>query len=178
MNIISAKGNNIRGFTLLELMMVLAIAAILVGWGFPSLIQSIKNNAVASQSMSLMAMLNFTKSEAIRRNTDVTIVLNARAGGWDAYVDDPNNETDVEGCIPGQLRCTENEGALLTAATTEVTFNNRGYIRGIDDPWAPETIFLQHEQCAGLNQRTRIDITPTGQISSCSLACGSTAACP
>jgi hypothetical protein len=62
--------------------------------------------------------------------------------------------------------------------TFELTFNNRGYIRGIDDAWVPETLFLQHENCSGSNQRRRIDITPTGQVSSCSLPCDSTAVCP
>ena len=172
------KRGHSRGFTLLELVIVLTIAAILVGWGFPSLVQSIQNNAVSSQSMSMMAMLNFTKSESIRRNTDVTVVFNDRTDGWDAFVDDPNDETEVEGCEAGQLRCTSNEGALLTLATNSITFNNRGYIRGLEEAWAPETIYLQHEQCVGNNQRVRIDITPTGQISSCKLACDSTATCP
>jgi len=136
----------------------------------------------------------------------VDIVFTMHDGGWDAVVEDPNNEVEVAGCVLGQLRCTSNTGAALTipaaddeepsseslssgteaveseeeeegGATFEMTFNNRGYIRGSDDVWTPETLFLQHEQCSGQNQRTRIDITPTGQISSCNLACNSTAAC-
>jgi hypothetical protein len=141
------------------------------------------------------------------------------ADGWDAIVEDPTNEADIQGCVFGQLRCTSNTGALLSvpsldeeeeAASTppsmsmmaptpgpiepdpievepepvdigvtfELSFNNRGYIRGIDDAWVPETLFLQHENCSGSNQRRRIDITPTGQVSSCSLPCDSTAVCP
>lgn len=166
------------GFTLMELVIVLTIAAVLVAWSFPSLIQSIHNNQVASQNVALVALLNFAKSEAIRRNTPVTIVFDAHAGGWDAFVEDPNNEVEVEGCVPGQLRCTSNMGALLTIGTTELTFNNRGYIRGAEDAWEPETVFLQHESCSGQNQRQRIDLTPTGQISGCRLPCNSFAACP
>ncbi len=190
-----------RGFTLLELAVVLTVGAALLVWGMPSIVTSIRNNDVAAQSVSLLALLNFTKSEAIRRGTGVDLVLTMTGDGWDAVVEDPNNETAVPGCVPGQLRCTSQRGALLSIPSAQpsaegplseslsesqepapvvftITFNNRGYIRGTDDPWTPQTIFLQHEQCAGLNQRTRIDITPTGQISSCSLACGSTAACP
>lgn len=193
-----------RGYTLLEVVFVLALAAILALWGMPSIIQSLQNNQVASQSVSLLAMLNFTKSEAIRRNTSVSIVMTLHDDGWDAVVEDPNNEAEIEGCVLGQLRCTSNEGAVLTipslgldapeesiststeaavepepepAVTFELVFNNRGYIRGSDDAWAPETIFLQHESCSGQNQRRRVDITPTGQVSSCSLACDSTAHC-
>lgn len=204
-----AEGNtpirSSRGYTLLEVVFVLAIAAVLALWGMPSIIQSLQNNQVASQSVSLLAMLNFTKSEAIRRNTSVTIAMTLHDDGWDAVVEDPNNEAEIEGCVVGQLRCTSNEGAVLTipslgldapaksvststeaavepepepAVTFELSFNNRGYIRGSDDAWAPETIFLQHESCSGPNQRRRVDITPTGQVSSCSLPCDSVRTCP
>ncbi|MDX1554598.1 MAG: GspH/FimT family pseudopilin [Xanthomonadales bacterium] len=224
-----------RGYTLLEVIMVLTVSAALLMLSVPSIVTSIRNNDVASQSVSLLAMLNFTKSEAIRRNTVVNMVLTMTDDGWEAVVEDPNNESEIEGCDPGELRCTTQHGAVLTIAVADpdsegaekvaksgmeappapepepeplpepepepepqpdpdpepepepepevsstftVTFNNRGYIRGSDDAWLPETMFLQHELCAGNNQRVRIDITPTGQISSCNLACDSTAACP
>lgn len=193
------------GYTLLEVVFVVSIATALLMWGMPSVVQSIRNNQVASQTVSLLAMLNFTKSESVRRNTGVDIVFTMYNGGWDAVVEDPNHEVEVAGCVLGQLRCTSNTGAALSipaddeepaaeslssgteavepgeeeavGVTFEMTFNNRGYIRDRDDVWTPQTIFLQHDQCSGQNQRTRIDITPTGQISSCSLACNSTAAC-
>ena len=39
-----------QGFTLLELMITLAVMAILVSWGFPSLTESIKNNRTTAQN--------------------------------------------------------------------------------------------------------------------------------
>jgi len=167
-----------RGFTLLEVVIVIALAAIILAAALPSLAESIRNNAVASQNMSLIAMLNFSRSEAIRRSTEVTMVLTAGGDGWEAIVEDPNNEVDVEGCVPGQLRCTRQTDVLLTIDSATLTFNNRGYIRGSDDTWESETLYLQHENCSGQNQRRRIDITPTGQVSSCALPCDSTRVCP
>lgn len=175
---IRTRAHSIRGFTLIEIVFVLLLSAILVAWAFPSLLTSIHNNQVASQNASLVALLNFTRAESIRRNQSVTIVLTAQDGGWDAVVEDPNNEVEVEGCVPGQLRCISNTGVLLAADTGEVTFNNRGYIRDSEEAWTPETLFLQHQHCEGGNQRTRIDITPTGQVSSCRLPCGSSDECP
>jgi len=167
-----------RGFTLLELMIVLAVIAVLLSWGMPSLTQSIRNNQVLAQGNELIAMLHFTKGEALRRNTDVPMLLDSNAGGWGAIVEDPAELADVEGCVPGQLRCSSHTSVLLDADVTAITFNNRGYIRDADDVWNPETVFLQHASCSGNNQRRRIDITATGQVSSCSLDCDSTAACP
>ncbi len=166
-----------RGFTLLELIVVLSVLAILLSWGIPSLQQSIRNNVVLAQGNELIAMLHFAKSEALRRNTDVTVELNSAADSWSAFIDDPEDAADVEGCVPGQLRCVSHSGATL-ASGAGLVFNNRGYIRAEDDAWTPETLYVQHLQCVGNSQRRRIDITPTGQISSCSLPCDSEAVCP
>lgn len=171
-------GKSYKGFTFLELMTVMAVIAILLSWGLPSVTQSIRNNTVLAQSNELIAMLHFAKGEALRRNTDVPMLLGAGANGWSAIVEDPAEEADIEGCVPGQLRCSNHTNVLLESAVTVVTYNNRGYIRDVDDVvWTPETLYLQHAQCEGNNQRRRIDITATGQISSCSLPCDSTATC-
>lgn len=162
---------------MLELMIVLAVIAVLLGWSMPSLTQSIRNNQVLAQGNELIAMLHFTKGEALRRNTDVRMILDSEAGGWSVFVDDPNELTDVEGCEPGQLRCSSHTGVLLSADVTEIAFNNRGYIRDADEIWNPETIFLKHADCSGNNQHRRIDITATGQVSSCALGCEDTE-CP
>ena len=188
MNMRSAKSTSRnQGFTLFELFIVLLIAAVLVAWGFPSLTQSIRNNQVASQNMSLMAMLNLTKSEAVRRNTLVNMEVTSTGSSWEAIVEDPTNEAEVEGCAIGQLRCSTNSGVSIVMCdedgdcsnSFDLAFNNRGYLNPGDPVvWEAKTIFLQHENCSGQNQRRRVDVLPTGQISACSLACNSTAACP
>jgi type IV fimbrial biogenesis protein FimT len=172
-----SNARNASGFTLLELIIVLAVMAILVSWGFPSLTESMKNNRMIAQNNEMIAMLQYARSEAIRRNTSVEVHLSADGNEWDAYIEDPEHMADVEGCSLGQLRCAENERVTMTNNPAVITFNNRGYIRDFGEAWTPETLYLQHESCNGANQRRRIDIMPTGQISSCSLACGSTAGC-
>jgi type IV fimbrial biogenesis protein FimT len=176
-----SNSRNMRGFTLLELIIVLAVMAILVAWGFPSLDESIKNNRMVAQNNEMIAMLQYARSEAIRRNTSVEVHLGADGTEWEAYIKDPDFLADVEGCNLGQLRCAENSKVTmnydLDLGTDVITFNNRGYIRNLDDPWTSESLFLEHESCSGNTQRRRIDIMPTGQISSCSLACGSEAQC-
>ena len=172
------KNFNQQGFTLIELMITIAILAILLGLGTPSLQTMIHNNQVAAQNNELMGLINFAKSESVRRNTDVTMLLTNGSTGWSAIVEDPTNTADIEGCVVGQLRCANNTRVGMTAGETTLVFNNRGYIRDADDAWAAMTIYLQHENCSGTNQRRRIDVTATGQVSSCALACDSTNACP
>ena len=169
------------GFTLLELMITLAVMAILLAWGFPSLNESIKNNRMTAQNNEMIAILQYARSEAIRRNTDVEVHLGADGSDWETFIKDPDFVADIEGCALGQLRCSANDNVTvsydLDVGTDVITFNNRGYIRDLDDPWTPESLFLEHDECRGDNQRRRIDIMPTGQISSCSVACGSEAQC-
>lgn len=164
-------------FTLIELLIALSVVAILVAWGFPSIDESIRNNRMSAQNNEMLSMLYYARSEAIRRNTSVPVLISSTSQGWGAIVQDPSHEADIEGCVPGQLRCTSKTRVNLTAAATTVTFNNRGYIRGIDDAWTVETLYLQHENCRGQRQRRRIDISPTGRINSCGLPCDSVEAC-
>ncbi len=165
-------------FTLIELLTSLSVLALLVAWGFPSIDESIRNNRMSAQNNEMLSMLYYARSEAIRRNASVPVLISSTSQGWDAIVQDPNNEADIEGCVPGQLRCTSKTRVGLTINTAVLTFNNRGYIRGADDAWTVETLYLQHENCQGQVQRRRIDVSPTGRISSCGLPCDSMEVCP
>lgn len=59
------------GFTLVELMTTLSIAAILAFSAGPYVGQMYQSNALTSQSNEIVAILNFARSEAIRRNNSV-----------------------------------------------------------------------------------------------------------
>jgi len=165
---------NTKGFTLIELVITLAVMAILVSWGFPSLQESIKNNRMAAQNNEMMAILKYARSEAIRRNTDVTVNISAITGGWTAFVDDPANEADVANCAFGQLRCASAGNVTLTGVPgSPLVFNNRGYVKEASGATFGQQIdlFLEHENCRGASQRRHIRVAPTGQVTSETLSC-------
>ena len=171
------KKKSWRAFTLIELLTSLSVLAVLVTMGFPSIEESIRNNRMSAQNNEMLSMFYYARSEAIRRNTSVSVSVSPTSEGWDAIVQDPSNEADIDGCVPGQLRCTSKTQVNLVVGVATLTFNNRGYIRGMDDAWTAETMYLQHENCQGLRQRRRIDVSPTGRINSCDLPCNSVEAC-
>jgi type IV fimbrial biogenesis protein FimT len=73
--IISAYKQHIgaRGFTLLELMMTLSLAAVIVGIAIPSFNRMSANNRITTQANEVVGAINFARSEAITRNSNVTL---------------------------------------------------------------------------------------------------------
>lgn len=87
------------GFTLIELMFTLAIAAILLTLAAPSFKDTIKNTRLVTEVNNLASGLNFTRSEAIKRGLSVTL-CNLDSGGdcsgnwqngWSIFVDHNSN---------------------------------------------------------------------------------------
>ncbi len=69
---IESKQHNV-GFTLVELMITLAVAAILATAAVPSFMSMIASNRVTSASNELVTALNLAKSEAVRSGQDTVL---------------------------------------------------------------------------------------------------------
>lgn len=77
------------GFTLIELVVTLVVAAILLTVGIPSFEDFIKSNNIRANANTLLTDLHLTRSEAIKRNSPVRICKSAdlasctTTGGWE-----------------------------------------------------------------------------------------------
>lgn len=90
---------NIRrnGFTLIEMMIVLVIAAILLAVGVPSFRALIQNQRMTTTVNDFFAAVNLTRSEALQRGVQVRLVPADDDGsdwtqGWIVFVDDNDNK--------------------------------------------------------------------------------------
>jgi type IV fimbrial biogenesis protein FimT len=91
-----------RGFTLIELMITLVLAAIIVSLATPSFQNIIQNNRAATQSNELLAALSLARSEAVKRGARVSLCPSTNqtsctggtnwADGWIAFRDTAAND--------------------------------------------------------------------------------------
>jgi type IV fimbrial biogenesis protein FimT len=77
-----------QGFTLVEAVTVIAIMAILTGIGSASFVGFNQSTTVRGAAFDLVADLDYARSEAVKRNADVTVQpLNADwAQGWQVVI--------------------------------------------------------------------------------------------
>ena len=115
-----------RGFTLVELMMVVAVTSVLLGFGVPSMTALMNSNQLTAATNALMASMRLARSEAFKRNGRVVLcksrdgVTCTTSGGWeqgwlvfhDANGDGDHSQDEVViergNPLPGNLRLTGN----------------------------------------------------------------------
>lgn len=82
------REQNSRGFTLVELMVTIAVMAILLAIAVPSFTDAFLGSKLSSYANNFVASAHLARSEAIKRNTAVTLCASAdgascaTAGGW------------------------------------------------------------------------------------------------
>jgi len=90
-----------KGFTLIELMVTLAVAAILLTMGVPSFRATVENNRLTAAANELVGALNLARSEAIKRGVRVTVCKSSDGAtcttsgnweqGWIVFTDGNND---------------------------------------------------------------------------------------
>ena len=91
----SIKLRKQTGFTLLELMFVVVIISVLLVIGIPSYKILKNNNCLVTNTNRLVASLQYVRSEAAKRNSDVT--LRPRGGAWRNGFEIVTSEIDFDG---------------------------------------------------------------------------------
>lgn len=117
------------GFTLIESMIVVTVAAILLGLAVPSFQRFLDNQRLATVVNELHAAIRLTRSEAIKRGVRVDLVAQGNPAnwgeGWIVLVDaNTNGVADVGEEIIFR-RGPVNGGFTLASAMTD---NSRPYI--------------------------------------------------
>jgi len=75
-----------RGFTLLELIVTVAIAGILFGYAIPSMNTSIENSKVSSNAELVIGAFRYARNEAINRRVQVTVKKITDVHEWEVVI--------------------------------------------------------------------------------------------
>ncbi len=120
------------GFTIIELMIVVAIIGILATVAAPSLRDLVLNQRMKTVSLDLYTSLALARSEAVKRNTgEVKVIANSGGwqNGWKVCVD-TNADGDCDTTEVVVIAMDPIEGITVTGPGTPVNYLRDGRISG------------------------------------------------
>ncbi|TDR43104.1 type IV fimbrial biogenesis protein FimT [Tahibacter aquaticus] len=130
-----------RGFTLMELLITMAIAAILVGVALPSFRESMVRTAVTQTGNDIVLDLNTARAEAVKRGFNTAVIAKTPGNwtlGWEIWVDINGNgvftEAGTDVLIRDHLRIDDPYRVLGAprsgGAATQIVYNGTGAVNG------------------------------------------------
>lgn len=114
-----------QGFTLIELMVTIAVAAILLAIATPSFTSIINSNRLTGAANEMVATLQAARMEAVRLNTTVNVQIDADAGSMVAFVDGQENDP---------IRVATISPAVELSGGTDLVFLSSGFGYDAADP--------------------------------------------
>ncbi len=165
------------GFTLVEFMTVLAIAAIFTTLVVPGYKAVIQNNKVVSVANKLSASLQTARMEAIKRGVSVAVCPTANAAysacgtssqwsnGWIVFLDsDKDNTIDSSNDLI-KISQEFSDDAQVTSSSSVVSYDSSGFVTS-----GATTFSLTTSGCTGNNART-VSVSSSGRVSIAVAAC-------
>lgn len=155
-----------RGFTLIEVLVVLVVMAVLATVAIPSMAGIMDSIKLSSQSNVYLSSLHLARSEAIKRNSRVTLCKSADGSacaegggwhqGWIIFHDANNNGVKDSGetvihqaqALPARLRLVGN----LNVAKY-VSFRPTGETKLVSGAFQAGTLTLCHESASSAEAR-------------------------
>lgn len=145
-----------RGFTLLELMVTVAVLAILVGIAVPSLVDATLTGKLAASANDLVAGVAMGRSEAIKRNAVTSLCVSSNgtscgSGGWE------QGWIIISGSTVIQKHSAAPTGFKVTSSVAKVDFQPTG----VGNTQATITV-CRSAPTAGYQERV-VNISATGR---------------
>jgi len=174
-----------HGFTLIEMMITLAVFALLFMVGLPSMTTWLQNQQIRASAEGLQAGLQFARTEALRRNAQVRFqlvdtltaacALANNGSNWIVSINNPAGLCDVpESDAAAPLTIQKRSGAegtpnAVLAATggSTVVFNGLGRTSGAAITRIDVSNASGNCQPAGPIRCLRLNISSGGQVRMC-----------
>ncbi len=136
--------------------MTLIIVSILISIGAPSFVDILRNNRLTTQTNALVTSLNLARSEAIKRNVNITMCASndqatCTGGSWQngwIVMDNNNQVLRVFEALDGP--------STVASAINTLQYTSTGFLNG--------GVAVSFNLCAGSGEAGRqINITATGR---------------
>ncbi len=167
-----------RGFTLLELLVTIAVAAIILSYGVPSFMDVVRNGRAATNANDFVTALAIARSEAVKRGARVTVCAsNDQAtcsgdweDGWIVFADGAATDDTNPPVVDTVLRVWGTPGGNPAIAITDVNnaSSNLTWIRFLPRGGArttaamPVTFNMEIADCSHLQGRD-IELNAVGR---------------
>lgn len=133
------KMSRSNGFTLIEMMVTLAVVAVLLSTGVPTFSTMVKNKRIAAEYYALHTLLSAARSEAQIQRTTVTVCrsvngVNCSTGDWGAgyitFIDTDGDQqvdgADGEQLLHSRVQDAQNVVVRYSHATDLLRFDSNG----------------------------------------------------
>ncbi len=181
-----------RGFTLLELMITIVVAAILVAIALPGFRDLIHRNQVSSASNALLASLSYARTEAITRGQIVSMCPGSKASGcasggtvydtgWIVYTYPAGAASTNKAYVAGTstlLRATGQQSgvSILSLGSTVISFGLQGQLKPSAPTLSFDTCYRSGSTGAGESTSkapgVQLNVNGSGNITTAKLGSG------
>lgn len=170
---------NHRGFTIIELMITLAVVGVAITLAAPGFGRFIRDQQVTTQTNDFLTSLNLARSEALKRGDAVSVCAsddgatcsgnNDWDNGWIVFTDEGPNPGTLEGGV-GETLLRVHAG--IDGGTTLTADGGTAFVRFMGDGLADtrDDFTLTPAECDG-DQIRSIDLSATGRAETSKVAC-------
>lgn len=160
------------GITLVELLVTLAVIAILATIGLPALENTIRDARVTGQTNEFAGLINYGRVEATQGVAQISLRLEPVGNGWRACVFNATtcptpanceNATQT-GCV---LRLADHRNVATTPDILRIDFDSRGILTT-----GGASVRLTHNNCTRDSQSRDIAVLMSGQATITPGQCG------
>jgi len=170
-----------RGYTVIELMIVVTVTAILLAVAVPNFRTTLKNNRLTTSANSLASALQLARTEAITRKTEVSVCgcdtsqdppicsAGEYEKGWAVFVTNDDQHDVCEGEVIRIWGALPKDLEIHAPGLTGILYNPSGQT----DLDSGDTRFILNSEGCTLESAREVRISKTGRVSTLRVECGS-----